>query len=229
MSISLPSYAQETGKRDQSSGAGCDSVTATAKEQRKGTSRTAVSPDGVTALLQAWSGGDRDALEKLMPLVYDALRQLAAGHLRSERRDHTLQPTALVHEAYLRLVRQERVSWQNRAHFFAIAARIMRRVLVDHARRRQAGKRDGATLRLSTVGFEPLAGRDVELMALDGALDRLERLDPDQAKIVELRFFGGLTVEETALVAGISAATVKREWQTARAFLRHEMGSAGAS
>ena len=183
-------------------------------------------PSGVTELLRRWNLGDREAMDRLMPIVYDELRRLAAGYLKAERRDHTLQPTALVHEAYLRLVRQDRVEWQNRAHFFGIAARMMRRVLVDHARRRQAGKRDGGGFRLTLqVGEELEVSRDPELLELDEALVRLERLDVDQARVVELRFFGGLTVEETATVLGISTATVKREWRTARAFLRQEMDS----
>ncbi|HEY2796419.1 MAG TPA: sigma-70 family RNA polymerase sigma factor [Thermoanaerobaculia bacterium] len=176
----------------------------------------------VTALLRDWSGGDRAALERLMPLVYQELRRLAASYLRVERPDHTLQPTALVHEAYLRMVDQRGVNWQNRAHFFGIAAQMMRRILVDHARRRQAAKRDAAALRLQTTG-EEAAGRDPELLALDQALCGLESLDARQARIVELRFFGGLTVEETAEVAGISPATVKREWRTARAWLAREI------
>ena len=179
----------------------------------------------VTALLREWSAGDRGALERLMPLVYGELRQLAASHLRSERGDHTLQPTALVHEAYLRLVGQRSVSWANRAHFFGIAAQMMRRVLVDHARRRLAAKRSPGTLRID-LGEETAAAPDrmPELLALDRALTELERLDPRQARVVELRFFAGLSVEETAEVAGVSSATVKREWRTARAFLRHEIG-----
>jgi RNA polymerase sigma factor (TIGR02999 family) len=181
-------------------------------------------PSGVTELLRRWNLGDRGAMDRLMPIVYDELRRLAAGYLKGERRDHTLQPTALVHEAYLRLVRQDRVEWQNRAHFFGIAARMMRRVLVDHARRRQAGKRDAGGFRLTLqVGDALEVSRDPELLELDEALVRLERLDVDQARVVELRFFGGLTVEETATVLGISTATVKREWRTARAFLRQEM------
>jgi RNA polymerase sigma factor (TIGR02999 family) len=179
----------------------------------------------VTALLKEWSAGDRGALERLMPLVYGELRQLAASHLRSERGDHTLQPTALVHEAYLRLIGQRSVTWANRAHFFGIAAQMMRRVLVDHARRRLAAKRSPGTLYVD-LGEEVAAAPDraPELLALDRALTELERLDPRQARVVELRFFAGLSVEETAEVAGVSTATVKREWRTARAFLRHEIG-----
>jgi RNA polymerase sigma factor (TIGR02999 family) len=186
----------------------------------------------VTGLLRRWSEGDPLALESLMPLVYEELRALASRYLRSERPGHTLQPTALVHEAYLRLVGQN-VAWQNRAHFFGIAAQMMRRVLVDHARRKKAGKRDAGALHVELKAAdagEEAFDRDAELLAVDRALERLESLDPRQARIVELRFFGGLTVEETAEVAGISSATVKREFRTARAWLRHELdASAGGS
>jgi RNA polymerase sigma factor (TIGR02999 family) len=184
----------------------------------------------VTALLRRWNEGDRQALEILMPLVYKQLRGLAAHYLRAERSDHTLQPTALVHEAYLRLVDQEKVVWQNRAHFYGIAAQMMRRILVDHARRKKAAKRDAGAYRVElgpgVRDEEP--DRDQELLALDQALIQLESLDPRQARIVELRFFGGLTVEETAEVAGISTATVKREFRTARAWLRVQLDAPGA-
>ncbi|HTY40581.1 MAG TPA: sigma-70 family RNA polymerase sigma factor [Thermoanaerobaculia bacterium] len=187
------------------------------------------SGEEVTALLREWSAGDRGALERLMPLVYGELRKLAASHLRAERGDHTLQPTALVHEAYLRLVGQRSVTWANRAHFYGIAAQMMRRVLVDHARRRQAAKRTPGTLYVDAGPDSGGPDRAPELLALDRALTELERLDPRQARVVELRFFAGLSVEETAEVAGVSTATVKREWRTARAFLRHEIGlEAGA-
>jgi len=183
----------------------------------------------VTALLERWNRGDQTALEGLMPLVYDELRAVAARYLQAENPGHTLQPTALVHEAYLRLIGQDRVAWQNRAHFFAIAAQMMRRVLVDHARRKKAAKRDAATFRIEMSGRDEGLpdDRDPEILDLDEALKGLEALDPRQARIVELRFFGGLTVEETAEVAGISPATVKREWRTARAWLRQELESAG--
>ena len=178
----------------------------------------------VTALLKEWAAGDRAALERLMPIVYGELRRLAASQLRAERREHTLQPTALVHEAYLRLVGQRSVSWANRAHFFAIAAEMMRRVLVDHARKRRAAKRNPETVYLDLGPSEIRGGdRPPDLLALDAALTRLERLDARQAKVVELRFFAGLSVEETAEVVGISTATVKREWKTTRAFLQHEI------
>jgi len=178
----------------------------------------------VTALLRDWSGGDPRALERLMPLVYGELRKLAASYLRRERSDHTLQPTALVHEAYLRLVDQRGVDWHNRAHFFGIAARMMRRILVDHARRRQAAKRDGAAYRISGSGDLVEAGRDPDLLALNSALDGLEALDPRQARIIELRFFGGLTVEEVARVLGLSTTTVESEWRAARAWLAVRLG-----
>jgi RNA polymerase sigma factor (TIGR02999 family) len=180
----------------------------------------------VTTLLREWSAGDRGALERLMPLVYEELRKLAASHLKAERGNHTLQATALVHEAYLRLVGQRSVAWASRAHFYGIAAQMMRRVLVDHARKRQAAKRSPGTLLLD-LGEDAAAAapdRMPDLLVLDRALTELERLDPRQARVVELRFFAGLSVEETAEVAGISTATVKREWKTARAFLRHEIG-----
>jgi RNA polymerase sigma factor (TIGR02999 family) len=179
----------------------------------------------VTALLREWAAGDRGALERLMPLVYEELRRLAASQLKAERRDHTLQPTALVHEAYLRLVGQQKISWVNRAHFYGIAGRVMRRVLIDHARKRRAAKRNPETIYLD-LGTSGEGGTDraPELLALDDALTELEKLDPRQAKVVELRFFAGLSVEETAEVAGVSTATVKRDWKTARAFLLHEIG-----
>jgi RNA polymerase sigma factor (TIGR02999 family) len=178
----------------------------------------------VTALLKEWAAGDRAALERLMPIVYGELHRLAAIQLRGERRNHTLQPTALVNEAYLRLIGQRSVSWANRAHFFAIAAQTMRRVLVDHARKRAAAKRNPGTVCLDLgASGTGAADRAPELLALDTALTDLEKLDPRQARVVELRFFAGLSVEETAEVVGISTATVKREWATARAFLQHEI------
>ncbi len=179
-------------------------------------------PD-LTALLKVWSEGDRKALDQLMPLVYGELRKTAASYLRQERADHTLQPTALVNEAYLRLTGQKNVTWQNRAHFFGIAAQMMRRILVDHARKRQAAKRDASAWKVATAEID---GPDApELLALDRALEELEQLDPQQARVVELRFFAGLTVEETAEVAGISPRTVKRDWRTAKAWLRREIGA----
>ena len=183
-----------------------------------------IEPD-LTALLRDASEGDQTALDRLMPLVYGELRKIAASYLRQERKDHTLQPTALVHEAYLRLTHQKDVAWQNRAHFFGIAAQMMRRILVDHARKRLAAKRDASAWKVATAEVDGGAESAPELLALDRALEELEKIDPQQAKIVELRFFGGLTVEETAEVAGISPRTVKREWRTAKAWLRREIGA----
>ena len=183
------------------------------------------SPPDVTRLLLDWSRGDRTALDRLMPLVYDELRALAARSLRSERSAHTLQGTALVHEAYLKLVDQRQVRWQDRAHFFAVAAQVMRRILVDHARRHGAAKRGGgvAALALEDVALAAAPGPTVDWVALDRALDRLATLDSRQARIVELRFFGGLTIEETAEVLRVSPATVKNEWSLARAWLHREL------
>ena len=178
----------------------------------------------VTDLLVAWSGGDQSALKKLMPLVYEELRQQARGYLGRERKDHTLQPTALVHEAYARLIDQGRVHWQGRTHFFAIAARTMRQVLVDHARKRHAARRGGGGLRITLDETVASADRrDVEVIALDRALSSLTSLDATQARIMELRYFAGLTIEETAEALNSSPATVKREWTVARAWLYREM------
>ena len=181
--------------------------------------------DEVTQLLLRWQGGDRAALDKLLPLVYDQLHKLASRQLKRERRGHTLQPTAVVHETYLRLVDQRRANWQSRAQFFAVAAGMMRRVLVDHARSRRAAKRGGLQPHIAIedvdAGIDPPS---VDLVDLDDALDKLEQLDADQAKIVELRFFGGLTVEETAEVVRSSPATVKRDWHSAKAWLFRELG-----
>jgi RNA polymerase sigma factor (TIGR02999 family) len=177
----------------------------------------------VTGLLVAWSNGEEGARNRLIEAVYGQLRQLARARLRREAADHSLSPTALVHEAYLRLVDQQRVKWQNRAHFFAIAARLMRRILVDHARARGAGKR-GAGLRVSLAGLEPgTPPRDLDVLALDAALDRLAAIDPRQGQLVELRFFGGLDIEETAAVLGVSPVTVKRDWALSRAWLFREL------
>jgi RNA polymerase sigma factor (TIGR02999 family) len=174
----------------------------------------------VSRLLRAWGRGDLQARDELVPVVYRELRRRAGAYLRRERSDHTLQPTALVHEAYLRLTAQDRVAWQNRAHFFAIAAQMMRRVLVDHAREHQAAKRPGAHLKVmldDRIGAaQP---RACELIMVDEALIELERIDPRQAQIVELRYFGGLSEPEVAAVLSVSRATVTREWQTARAWL----------
>lgn len=183
------------------------------------------SPKDVTQMLQAWRGGDHGALDELLPLVYDELRKLAASHLRNERPGHTLQPTALANEAYLRLVDQRNVQWQNRAHFFGIAAQMMRRILVDYARSRRAAKRgsDGRKVALDEAIGVP-APPPGDVVALDEALKKLATLDPRQSRIVELRYFGGLTIEETAEVVGISPATIKREWSMAKAWLHQEIG-----
>jgi RNA polymerase sigma factor (TIGR02999 family) len=178
----------------------------------------------VTELLVRWRGGDRDALEELMPLVYNELRRLAHHYLRQERTGHTLQSTALVHEAYLRLAGQDSPQWQNRAHFFGIAAHVMRQILVEYARGRGAAKRGGDAVTLSldeAVALTPQ--RDVDVIALDRALSKLSELDSQQGRIVELRFFAGLTIEDTSEVLGISPATVKRDWVTARAWLFRTM------
>ena len=187
----------------------------------------ASSPDEVTLMLIKWSDGERDALDRLIPLVYGELRGLASRALRRERRDHTLQPTALVHEAYLRLIDQRNVNWQNRAHFFAIAAQAMRRIVVDHARRHNALKRGGDDLKVELEAAMLLPAKsDVDVVRLDEALSALNELDPQQSRIVELRFFGGLSIEETAEVIGISPATVKRDWSMAKAWLHREMEGA---
>jgi RNA polymerase sigma factor (TIGR02999 family) len=184
-----------------------------------------VSTPGVTALLADWSRGDRDALTRLVPLVYAELRAVAARQLAKERIGHTLQPTALVHEAYVRLVDQRRVDWQNRAHFFAVAAQIMRRILVDSARRHAAQKRgDGVrSISIDDVRQLPAAG-ELPILALDRALDDLEKVDTALAKIVELRAFSGLTIDEAAHVLNVSPSTAKREWRAARAWINRELG-----
>jgi RNA polymerase sigma factor (TIGR02999 family) len=177
-------------------------------------------PQDVTRLLIRLTEGDRAVLDDLLPLVYGELRRVAAGYLRRENSGHTLQPTALVNEAYIRLVDQTQVRWQNRAHFLGVAAQMMRRILVDHARSRQAEKRGGDYQKLSLDENIDVSGdRSAELVALDEALDRLAALDPQKSRIVELRFFGGLSVEETAELIGVSAPTVKRQWRMAKAWL----------
>jgi RNA polymerase sigma-70 factor, ECF subfamily len=181
--------------------------------------------ENVTALLAQWRQGSAEAEERLMAVVQGELRRLAASYLRRERAGHTLQPTAVVNEAYLRLMPQRGVRWENRAHFFGIAARMMRRILVDHARRRRAVKREGFTgdpVSLSQVP-DPAGGQDVDVLSLHQALSDLAGLDPRQAEIVELRFFGGLTIDELATAIGVSSATVKRELTTATVWLRHRM------
>jgi RNA polymerase sigma-70 factor (ECF subfamily) len=180
-------------------------------------------PTAVTQLLLDWSNGNETALEHLIPLVHHELQRLARHYLRRERRGHTLQTSALINEAFLTLIGQN-ISWQNRAHFFGIAAQLMRRVLVEHARDRNRIKRGGDWERVSLDAAAEL-GRDGEpdLIALDDALSDLARMDPQQSRIVELRYFGGLTIEETAEVLGISHSTVEREWSLARAWLRREL------
>ena len=177
----------------------------------------------VTALLADWGRGDRDALAQLLPLIYEDLRAIAEGHLRKERGNHTLQPTALVNETYLKLIGQH-VSWQNRAHFFGVSAEIMRRILVDHARRKQAGKRGGGQQTISiSEGIDWPDSRDLDVVALDEALTALAEFDPQQSRIIEMRFFAGLSVEETAEAIGVSPTTIKREWRVARAWLLREL------
>lgn len=179
------------------------------------------STDDVTQLLIKLTDGNAQVLDDLLPLIYDELRVLANRYLRRERKEHTLQPTALVHEAYLKLVDQTQVRWQNRAHFFGVAAQIMRRILVDHARKHTADKRGGEFEKLP-IEEEILVVSDeksVELLALDEALENLAKIDPQKSKIVELRYFGGLSVEETAEVMGVSAVTIKRQWRMAKAWL----------
>jgi RNA polymerase sigma factor (TIGR02999 family) len=181
---------------------------------------TVPSQQDVTRLLVRLTDGDRGVLDELLPVVYGELRKLASSYLRRERVGHTLQPTALVHEAYMRLVDQTQVQWQNRAHFFGVAAQMMRRILVDHARAHEAEKRGGEFQKLSLDENIDVSGeRDVNLVALDDALNLLAEIDPQKMKIVELRFFGGLSVEETAEVLGVSAPTVKRQWRMAKAWL----------
>ena len=177
----------------------------------------------VTRLLAAYQNGDQGALERLLPLVYQELRKLAGSYLRRERADHTLQPTALVHEAYLRLVGQE-ASWQNRAHFMGVAAQMMRRVLVDHARRRQASRRGSGGLKLALDEALNLSDeRATDLIALDEALTALAEFDPQKSRMVELRYFAGLSIEEAAQALGISTATFGRQWRTVKAWLYHEI------
>jgi len=180
----------------------------------------------VTLLLQRLSAGDQDALSQLIPLVYDELHRLAAFHLQHERADHTLQTTALVHEAYLRLLDQKDAQWKNRGHFLAVAAQAMRRVLVDYSRRRQAVKRGSSLPKISLDEAIAISNETAqELLVIDELLNRFASIDSQASRVVELRFFGGLTVEETAEVMGISPATVKREWSVARAWLVRELGS----
>ena len=176
----------------------------------------------ITELLLAWSGGRREALDDLIPVVYKDLRRLAAGYMRREPAGHALQPTALVSEAYLRLIDQRRVKWRNRAHFFGVAAGMMRRILVDHARRRRAERRGRDWERVTLTGLDVAANEpsQLDVLALHESLERLAVFDPQQARIVELRYFAGLTIDEAAEVVGVSEATVAREWTIAKAWLR---------
>ena len=187
---------------------------------------TQPSPSDITQMLIDWSNGDREALDRLIPAVYTELRRQAARHLRREREGHTLQTTDLIHEAYLRLVDQKKVRWQNRTHFFAVSAQLMRRILVDHARRRHRAKRGGSGIALPLdEGLLVAAGKsDADLLALDEALTRLAAIDERQCQIVELRFFSGLSIEETAAVLGVSPTTVKDDSNLAKAWLRREIG-----
>lgn len=179
----------------------------------------------VTELLRAWSGGDETVLDRLIPLVERELRQLAARHMRRERPNHTLQTTGLMNEAYIRLTQQHDVTWQNRSHFFAIASRVMRRVLIDHAKARQSKKRGGGQVQISLAESSLATTTDFEsLLALDEALGRLEELDPIKGQVVEMRHFGGLTVEETASVLKVAPITVLRHWSFAKAWLQNELG-----
>lgn len=177
----------------------------------------------LTELLAKWQAGDQESLGRLLPAVYNELRRLAHYHLRKERPNHTLQSTALVHEAYLRLIKQDPIRFESREHFFAVAAHLMRQILVDYARQRNAAKRDGGyALELDeTIAFRK--PRSVDLLALDEALNGLSRLDPQQCQVVELRFFAGLSIEETSRALGISPATVKRDWAMAKVWLHREM------
>jgi RNA polymerase sigma-70 factor, ECF subfamily len=179
---------------------------------------------GITQLLERWSNGEEDARDELMPLVYDELHRLAVIYLRRERREHTLQPTALVNELFLKFSEQHDMSWQNRSQFFGVAAKMMRRILIDYARAHSASKRGGdrhcvSLKNIAAFGAQP----DLDLLALHDALNCLERMDAEQARIVELRFFGGLTIKETAKVMGTSHATIEREWNLARAYLKREL------
>ena len=182
-------------------------------------------PESITQLLVDWNHGDQKALDKLMPLVYSELRRLAGNYLRRERSGHTLQPTALVNEAYLKLIDQKNAKWQNRAQFYGVAAQLMRRILVDHARQHQAAKRGGSDQqRLSITSAGQLSAKPkTDLLALHEALEELATIDAQQSRIVELKFFGGLSIEEMAEVLGIGHATVERDWKMARAWLRRKL------
>src|SRR5215204_4735855 len=182
------------------------------------------SSEGITQLLERWSNGEEDARDELVPLVYNELHRLAANYLRRERREHTLQPTALVNELFLKFSEQHSMNWQNRAQFFGIAAQLMRRILVDYARAHYASKRGGDRFCVSLKNIAAFGAQpDADLLALHDILNGLEQIDPDQARIVELRFFGGLTIKETAEVMDTSHATVEREWKLAKAYIKREL------
>src|SRR5262249_26822131 len=184
----------------------------------------AQSPEEITGLLQAWRTGNRDALDKLVPMVYDDLRRIAHRYIRRQAPGQTLQTTAVVHEAYMRLAGQDDVAWQNRAHFYGVCAQVMRSLLVDRARARRAAKRGGGQYKVSVVDdVASSSNRDIDIVALDDALQRLAAMDPRKARIVELRYFGGLTVEEAASFLDLSAITIKREWLKAKAWLYNEL------
>jgi RNA polymerase sigma factor (TIGR02999 family) len=184
----------------------------------------------VTAMLRDWSNGDQQAQDQLFRAVYNELHGQAAGYLRHERPGLSLQTTDLIHEAYLRLIDQQHVEWHDRLHFFAIAAKVMRRILVDHGRSRQAAKRGGSDIRLPLEeAMVILPGPDLDFVALDEALNKLAEIDPQQSQVVELRFFSGLSVEETAKVMSVSERTVKRDWHVAKAWLRRELSRGGAA
>jgi RNA polymerase sigma factor (TIGR02999 family) len=189
----------------------------------KGVLVSELSPQPVSALLIKWRAGDPEALQALIPLVYQELRRIAQHHLQQERSDHTLQSTALVHEAYLRLMKQGPAEVANRAHFLAVASQLMRQILVDHARGHRAAKRGGGIKLELNDAMGAQKPQNMDLVALDNALNELAKLDPQQSRIVELRFFGGLSIDDTAEIVGVSPTTVKREWATARAWLRREV------
>lgn len=186
---------------------------------------TSNSAENITQMLIEMTDGNQDVVNQILPHIYDELRRLAGSYLRRERSDHTLQPTALVHEAYMKLIDQKQVKWQNRAHFFGIAAQVMRRILMDHARKHLANKRGGNAeiLPLEEEIFVVSNDKSNELIALDDALDELGRLDPQKARIVELRYFGGLSIEETAEVVGVSVPTINRQWRLAKAWLYSQL------
>lgn len=191
---------------------------------------TVSTPKDITEMLRAWSNGSSDDMEKLFPLVFDELKRQAHGFLRRERPGHTLQTTALINETYIKLREQKGFEWESRAHFFAICATLMRRILVDYAKARHRAKRGGhaAHVPLEGLAIEIEEKGGVDLLGLDQALDKLGEIDPQQARVVELRFFSGLTVEETAQSLGLSDSTVKREWRMAKAWLRHELDGGGS-